>query len=73
MGHLYPDLYYFTLFVFLPKTETCDCPMKFGDTLTTELDLVCGEATKRHFLDTVMMLGLLVGSLIAGPLGEIFS
>ena len=47
--------------------------MKFGDTLTTELDLVCGEATKRHFLDTVMMLGLLAGSLIAGPLGEIFS
>ena len=45
---------------------------KFGDTLTTELDLVCGQVAKRHFLDTVMMLGLLAGSLIAGPLGEIF-
>ena len=45
--------------------------MKFGDTLATELDLVCGAVAKRHFLDTVMMLGLLAGSLIAGPLGEL--
>ena len=43
---------------------------EFVRTLTTELDLVCGAVAKRHFLDTVMMLGLLVGSLVAGPLGE---
>jgi hypothetical protein len=42
---------------------------EFSSTLTTELSLVCGDVSKRHFIDTVMMMGLLAGSLLGGPLG----
>eukprot|EP00095_Tigriopus_kingsejongensis_P007773 maker-scaffold154_size301342-snap-gene-2.22 protein:Tk07773 transcript:maker-scaffold154_size301342-snap-gene-2.22-mRNA-1 annotation:"hypothetical protein BRAFLDRAFT_225757" len=43
---------------------------EFPATITTELDLVCEQVDKRHFLGSVMMLGLTFGSLIGGPLGD---
>ena len=42
----------------------------FEETLTTELDLVCNDEYKVHFIGTVMMIGLLVGSLLGGPLSD---
>ena len=44
----------------------------FTETLTTKFDLVCDQESKRKFLGTLMMLGLLIGSLIGGPLSDRF-
>ena len=45
----------------------------FEETLTTQVDLVCtGGETKRRLLSTIMMLGLMCGSLIGGRLGDKF-
>ncbi len=44
---------------------------EFQRTLSTELSLVCSDVSKRHFVDTVMMMGLLLGSFIGGPLGNL--
>ena len=44
----------------------------FEQTLTTKFDLVCDEESKRRLLDTLMMLGLLIGSLIGGRLSDRF-
>jgi hypothetical protein len=44
---------------------------EFESTLTTELDLVCDDVGRRHLLGSAMMLGLTLGSLIGGPLGEL--
>ena len=44
----------------------------FTETLTTKFDLVCDQESKRRLLGTLMMLGLLIGSLIGGPLSDRF-
>ena len=44
----------------------------FEETLTTKFDLVCDEESKRRLLGTLMMLGLLIGSLIGGRLSDKF-
>eukprot|EP00096_Caligus_rogercresseyi_P016187 TRINITY_DN8755_c0_g1_i1.p1 TRINITY_DN8755_c0_g1~~TRINITY_DN8755_c0_g1_i1.p1 ORF type:complete len:552 (+),score=61.03 TRINITY_DN8755_c0_g1_i1:48-1658(+) len=43
---------------------------EFEYTLSTEHDLVCGAETKRRILSTIMMLGLMIGSLVGGKLGD---
>ena len=43
---------------------------EFSATLTTDLDLVCEGVERRHFLGSVMMMGLTLGSFLGGPLGE---
>ena len=43
---------------------------EFKSTLTTELDLVCGKVNQRHFLGSVMMFGLMTGSLLGGPISK---
>ena len=42
----------------------------FDETAVTVLDLVCENSYKATFQDTVLMLGLLAGSLIGGPLTD---
>ncbi len=42
----------------------------FPATFTTDHGLVCGEQYKRRFLGTLMMLGMLLGSVVAGYLGD---
>lgn len=42
----------------------------FEETLTTELDLVCDSDYKVNFIGTIMMVGLLVGSILGGPLSD---
>ena len=42
----------------------------FEETLTTKFNLVCDNVEKRHFIGSVMMLGLTIGSLLGGPLSE---
>ncbi len=37
---------------------------EFHETLTTKLDLVCDKVYQRHALGSVMMLGLMTGSLL---------
>ena len=44
----------------------------FTETLTTKFDLVCDEESKRRLLGTLLMLGLLIGSLIGGRLSDKF-
>lgn len=44
----------------------------FPETLTTKLDLVCQQESKRRLLGTIMMLGLMIGSLIGGRLSDKF-
>ena len=44
----------------------------FEETLTTKLDLVCDQEPKRRFLSTIMMLGLMLGSLLGGWLSDRF-
>jgi hypothetical protein len=43
---------------------------EFKETLTTELDLVCDKVDQRHALGSIMMLGLMTGSLLGGPLSN---
>ena len=43
---------------------------EFSATLTTKLDLVCDKVNVRHSLGSIMMLGLMTGSLIGGPLSD---
>lgn len=43
---------------------------EFSSTLTTELDLVCDKSNQRHFLGSIMMLGLMTGSLLGGPISD---
>ena len=43
---------------------------EFSATLTTKLDLVCDKVNVRHSLGSIMMFGLLTGSLIGGPLSD---
>jgi len=43
---------------------------EFTETLTSELDLVCNEVGKRHLLGSIMMVGLTLGSLLGGPIGD---
>merc|ERR1719400_1382407 len=45
---------------------------EFVETLTTNSNLVCDDEWKRRLLGTLMMLGLLVGSIIGGRLGDMF-
>lgn len=45
---------------------------EFVETLTTSSNLVCDDEWKRRLLGTLMMLGLLVGSIIGGRLGDMF-
>ena len=42
---------------------------EFQETISTKFNLVCDNVEKRHFLGSVMMMGLLVGSFLGGPLG----
>ena len=42
----------------------------FDETLATKLDLVCGNASYKSLLGTILILGLLFGSLIGGRLGD---
>ena len=41
---------------------------EFYETITTDLDLVCDNVEKRHFLGSVLMMGLTMGSMLGGPL-----
>ncbi|XP_059089923.1 organic cation transporter protein-like isoform X2 [Tigriopus californicus] len=43
---------------------------EFPATITTELDLVCDQVQRRHFMGSVMMMGLTLGSLLGGPIGD---
>ena len=54
----------------IPCTDFVYDKSEFSSTLTTELDLVCDNVGKRHFLGSVMMMGLTLGSLLGGPIGE---
>ncbi len=45
---------------------------EFSETLSTRLDLVCARVGMRHFLGSVMMVGLTLGSFLGGPLGDRF-
>merc|ERR1712241_406954 len=45
---------------------------QFSETLATKENLVCEDEWKRRILGTLMMLGLLVGSIIGGRLGDKF-
>ena len=45
---------------------------QFTETLATKENLVCEDEWKRRILGTLMMLGLLVGSIIGGRLGDKF-
>jgi hypothetical protein len=44
----------------------------FQETVATLLDLVCEAENTKKLIGTVMMLGILVGSLIGGALGDYF-
>ena len=44
----------------------------FDETLTTKFDLVCDNEHYRSLLGTIMILGLLVGSITGGRLGDQF-
>ncbi len=44
----------------------------FQETITTRLDLVCGDKYKPKLLGSILMAGLIVGCLIGGPLGDKF-
>lgn len=45
---------------------------KFGETVTSEWDLVCGEAWKRSLMQSIIMGGALVGVIIFGRLSDDF-
>ena len=40
--------------------------------MTTKLDLVCGNESKRKLLGTILILGLLFGSFLGGRFGDQF-
>ena len=44
----------------------------FDETLTTKLDLVCGNEYLKDSLGTILIIGLLFGSLSGGILGDKF-
>ena len=54
--------------------ETCNAYVYdetiFPETLTTKLDLVCDNESKRRLLSTLMMLGLMIGSLLGGRISD---
>ena len=58
--------------------ETVNCQeylfdnIYFDETLTTKLDLVCQNASYKKLLGTILILGLLFGSLIGGRIGDQF-
>ena len=56
------------------STETCNAYVYdqsvFPETLTTELNLVCDNESKRRLLSTLMMLGLMIGSLLGGRISD---
>ena len=54
----------------MPCTEYVYDQSVFESTLATELDLVCDKADQVNFISTVVMIGILVGSFLAGPLGD---
>ena len=43
---------------------------EFSSTLATELDLICDNENKNHFLGTVIMMGFFTGSLLGGPISD---
>lgn len=44
----------------------------FQETLATKLDLVCDKSNLKNLLDTILILGLLFGSLAGGRIGDKF-
>ena len=44
----------------------------FDETLAIKFDLVCENEYYRNLLGTILIFGLLVGSLVGGRLGDIF-
>ena len=44
----------------------------FDETLATKFGLVCENEYKRQLLDVIMMLGILIGSVVGGTLGDKF-
>ena len=56
----------------VPCTEFIFDNLYFDETLATKLDLVCGNESYRSLLGTILILGLLFGSLLGGRLGDQF-
>ena len=58
------------------KTESCQEYIYdntyFDETVATKFDLVCDNEHYRSLLGTIMILGLLVGSITGGRLGDQF-
>jgi MFS family permease len=46
--------------------------MLFQETIVTKLDLVCGDESKQKLLGTLLMLGILFGSMIGGRVSDRF-
>ena len=44
----------------------------FDETVATLFDLVCDSEAKKKLMGTLSMAGLLVGSLIGGPISDYF-
>lgn len=44
---------------------------EFPETLSTKINLVCGDEPKKKFLSTIVMSGLLIGSIVGGRLSDI--
>ena len=42
----------------------------FSETIATKLNLVCGDQSHNKFLGTILMLGLLIGSIIGGVVAD---
>ncbi len=42
----------------------------FSETITTQLDLVCDDGFKVDLIGSILMVGLTVGCLVGGPLGD---
>lgn len=59
---------------FSNETESCDDYIYdnsyFDETLSTRLNLVCGQESQKNLLGTILILGLLVGSALGGRLGD---
>jgi MFS family permease len=44
----------------------------FDETLATKFNLVCNDEYKANLLGSVLMVGLLAGSIVGGRLGDLF-
>ena len=44
----------------------------FDETLVTKFDLICKNDYKKSFLGTIVIIGLLFGSLVGGFIGDKF-